>query len=150
MLQLLNIMSRPLGIISVLLLSLSLGLSPCFPLSPFLTLRHHLIINRLYSVIALGCFLWCLNTVTQSNLRRKWFLSVSKSYTEQSQDRNLGIGTEVKPWRSAAYCLASRFMLNHFSYTAQAHLPRDGTTHSGLEFLAQLPIRKKPHRNAHS
>lgn len=37
-----------------------------------------------------------------------------------------------KLWRDAAYQLTHKFMFSLLSYTAQAHLPKDGATHSGL------------------
>jgi hypothetical protein len=40
-----------------------------------------------------------------------------------------------KPWRNAAYCLASPGLLNVFSYRTQGHQPKDGTTHNGPSHL---------------
>ena len=37
-----------------------------------------------------------------------------------------------RPWKGAAYWLASPALLSLLSYTTQYHLPRGGTTHSGL------------------
>jgi hypothetical protein len=37
-----------------------------------------------------------------------------------------------RPWRSAAYWLASPGLLSFLSYRISDHQPRDGTTHNGL------------------
>jgi hypothetical protein len=37
-----------------------------------------------------------------------------------------------RPWRDAAYWLASPGLLSLLSYTTQNYQPRDGTAHSGL------------------
>ena len=43
-------------------------------------------------------------------------------------------GQELKAetWRNVDYWLASSDLISYFSSTAQAHLPRYGSTHSGL------------------
>jgi hypothetical protein len=38
-----------------------------------------------------------------------------------------------RPWRDAAYWIASPGLLSLLSYRTQDHQPRDGTTHSGLD-----------------
>ena len=37
-----------------------------------------------------------------------------------------------RPWREAAYWLASHGLLSLLSYRTQDHQPKDGTTHHGL------------------
>jgi hypothetical protein len=46
---------------------------------------------------------------------------------EQNSSRNLEAETEAEPRRNATYCL-----LSFLSYTAQAHLLMNVTTHCGL------------------
>lgn len=45
-----------------------------------------------------------------------------------NKDRNW----RQEPLAKAAYELAHWTMLGHLAYTSQAHLPKDGATHSGL------------------
>lgn len=48
------------------------------------------------------------------------------------QRRNLEAKTEHRPWRNTGYWLTPRIVVSHNSYLAQAYLPTDGITNSGL------------------
>lgn len=53
-----------------------------------------------------------------------------------------------RPRRNTAYQLASSGLLSYLFHTAQAHLPRDGTAHSGQEPPASIKNYKKmPHEH---
>jgi hypothetical protein len=43
-----------------------------------------------------------------------------------------------RPWRGAAYWLASHGLLNLLLYRTQDHQPSDGPTHSGLDPLLSI------------
>jgi hypothetical protein len=49
------------------------------------------------------------------------------SYREKSWRQDM----MQRPWRDAAYWLASPGLLSLLSYRTQDHQPRDGTSHSG-------------------
>lgn len=55
---------------------------------------------------------------------------------------------QQKPWRDNAYCFAFSCLLSLPSHTSQAHLPKDGTSHSALGPLIST-INKILHRHAH-
>lgn len=42
------------------------------------------------------------------------------------------MGIEVEPMGNSAYWFSLPGLLSYLSYVAQAHLPRNGTAHSGL------------------
>lgn len=52
--------------------------------------------------------------------------------TEGSRARNLRQKLKQEPQKDAAHCLAPRGFLSLYSFTAQDHLPRDGTTYNVL------------------
>ena len=66
------------------------------------------------------------------------YASTSLSIIKESQDRDSNrAGTwrqelMQRPWRSAAYRLASHGLLNLLSYKIQDHQPRDTITHNGV------------------
>jgi hypothetical protein len=51
-------------------------------------------------------------------------ISTSQSISERTQGRN----SKQRPRNNAAFCS----FISKLSYLVQAHLPRDGATHSGL------------------
>lgn len=58
---------------------------------------------------------------------------------------NLEAGTAQRTQSDAAYWLNSRLTFCSLSYTARAHLPRDGTTNSGLgPPISNQRLRKCP------
>lgn len=56
----------------------------------------------------------------------------AQSVNERSQDMNLEAGTAQRAQSDAAYWLNSRLTFRYLSYTARAHLPRDGATNIRL------------------
>lgn len=78
------------------------------------------------------------NTMTKRKGRGLFQLTVLqhspllKKVKAETQGRNLKVGTEWMPWRRAAYWFDSSGLLSYLSSTAQAHLTRNGTAHSGL------------------
>lgn len=82
-------------------------------------------------------FCCCDKTLTKTNLGRKKFISFLtlrlQSSTEDGQDRNTSEALAVETIESRCLLACSlRLMLSYLPYTAQVHLPRKGTTHSGL------------------
>jgi hypothetical protein len=51
---------------------------------------------------------------------------------ELKQGRNLETGGDTEAIEDAVYWIASHGLLRLLSYRTQDHLPRGGTTHSGL------------------
>ena len=55
-----------------------------------------------------------------------------------------------RPWRGAAYWLASNSLLSHLPYRIQDHQPKDDSTHNGPGHPHKSPIKKLPYRIAYS
>lgn len=69
------------------------------------------------------------------------------SIIKRSQDRNLESGTKAETIEKHCYWLEPRGLLSILSYKTQGHLPRDGTTHSGLDPPTSI-INQKRKKNA--
>lgn len=67
------------------------------------------------------------------------YTSRHQSITEGSQD-----GAWNRHWRDAACWFVCRLMLGYLCHIVQDHLPRDGTTHSGLAPPAPINNQETP------
>lgn len=69
--------------------------------------------------------------------------SARKSGRNSKPDWSLEAGADAeRPWKGAAYWLASLGLLSLFSYWTQDQQPRDATTHKGLGLLHWSLIEK--------
>ena len=99
-------------------------------------------------------FFSCTNIITKKQVGEERIYSVYTStllfITTGSQDGNShSVGTwrqelMQKPWKGAAYWLASPGLLSLLSYRIQDSQPRDGTTHNGPSHPWPL-IEKMPY-----
>lgn len=99
--------------------------------------------NRREMIMYLSQFAFCCcnNTMTKSNFgEERVYLGLWVTAHPQpaiprqglKARKNLEAGNKQWPWAKAAYGLAPRLTFSSPSFIAQAHLPKDGTTHSGL------------------
>jgi hypothetical protein len=83
----------------------------------------------------------------KSNLGREGFISAYK--LQPISKGSLGRNPKQKPRRRAAAWLATSSFLNYFPCAAQAHLPRDGTTHSGQASSISVSNEENPSLGSH-
>jgi hypothetical protein len=99
---------------------------------------------------------WCLRVIfavimakaTRGGSSYLSCTSTSPFVIEGNQERNskkAGTWDQQRPWRDAAYWLASPSLLSLLSYRPQDHQPRGGPTHNGLGSPHQSLIKKMPY-----
>lgn len=92
---------------------------------------------------------WCLTYCPPrvhliSSLRTSFYFTLSFSLLSMGAKGKTEDGSlKQKPWRNTACWLACRLIISSFSYTAQAHLPRNWSVHSSLNLPTSICNQEK-------